>query len=126
MKGATEFAKLFDTGQYGRLYIVSGNHARGETFHIYILPEGEAAISNGSNNGPLNSDKVEVYGVISGNPGWTEEYGWLHQGKWQEDFAEMATSRRVEVALKNTLSEQEIDAANVVERGRKAALLAAY
>jgi hypothetical protein len=71
MQGATKYARLFKTGQDGGLYFVSGEHARGKTFHIYVLPKGEAAISNGPNNGPLNANAVEVYGIISGNPGWT-------------------------------------------------------
>ncbi len=86
MIGAREYATKFKTGQYGRLYIVSGSHARGRTFHIYILPEGEKAIPNGPNNPPLNKDAVEVYGIIGGQSGWSEIYGWLHKGKWQEDF----------------------------------------
>jgi len=89
MKGATEYAYLFKTGQYGRLYLVSGSHARGKTFRIQVLPEGEVARGNGSGNNCLNKDAVEVYGVVSGQPGWTEVYGWLHQGKWVNDFEKM-------------------------------------
>jgi hypothetical protein len=89
MNGARQFADYFETGQYGRFYIVSGRHARGKTFHIYILPEGSNGMGNGPNNPPLNSDAVEVYGVIGGNPGWTESYGWLHHGKWEDDFANL-------------------------------------
>lgn len=89
MIGAREYAKLFKTGQYGKLYITSGSHARGNTFRISILPEGEKAISNGEGNNCLNNDAVEVYGVISGHPGWTESYGWIHKGKWQEDFTRL-------------------------------------
>lgn len=89
MNGAREFAAYFTTGQYGKLYIVSGRHARGKTFHIYVLPEGEEAKPNGDCNPPLNDNAVEVYGVISGNAGWTESYGWIHTGAWKEDFLEL-------------------------------------
>lgn len=89
MIGAREYANLFTTGQYGRFYFVSGSHARGKTFHIYLLPEGEEAIPNRGDNPPLNKDCVEIYGIIGGNPGWTEVYGWLHEGKWQLDFERM-------------------------------------
>lgn len=91
MKGAREYANLFVTGQYGRMYIVSGNHGRGRTFRIFILPEGEQAKENGPNNACLNESAVEVYGVVSGQPGWTEEYSWIHYGKWVEDFHAMAS-----------------------------------
>lgn len=79
MKGARKYAGLFKTGQYGSLYLVSGEHARGKTFRIYVLPRGEAALPN-HNNPPLNSNAVEVYGVIDGQRGWTESYGWLQEG----------------------------------------------
>jgi len=98
MKGACEYAGLFKTGQYGRLCIVSGFHARGKTFRIFILPKGEDAIFNGPNNPPLNTDAIEVYGVISGQPGWSEEYGWLHLGKWADDF---------EVLLQEKIAEEK-------------------
>lgn len=96
MKGAREYANLFTTGQYGRLYIVSGRHARGQTFRIYVLPKGEAAKSNGDNNPCLNDNAVEVYGVVGGQPGWTESYGWLHEGKWQQDFERLVESKKLE------------------------------
>jgi len=89
MQGAREFARLFRTGQYGRLYLVSGEHARGRTFHIYVLPKDEEVVRNGLNNPPLNSKSVEVYGIVSGQPGWTESYGWIHHGQWKEDFAKL-------------------------------------
>jgi len=47
MRGAEEFAKLFETGQYGRLYLVSGNTARGAGFRVFVLPAGERALPNG-------------------------------------------------------------------------------
>lgn len=88
MKG-TEKAHLFKTGQYGKLYITSGSHARGRTLRIQVLPDGEKAIPNGSQNTCLNKNAVTVYDVVSGQRGWTEVYGWLHKGKWQEDFKKL-------------------------------------
>lgn len=98
MIGADRYAKLFETGQYGKFYFVSYRHARGDTFKIFILPEGEEAIGNGKSNAPLNENAVEVYGVISGNPGWTECYGWLYNGKWVKDFNELVKNREAELA----------------------------
>ncbi len=87
MNGAREYSKLFKkTHQEGKLYFVVSSHARGRTFRVYVIPSGEDAIRNGSSNPPLNHDAVEVYGVISGQCGWTECYGWTHKGKWQDDF----------------------------------------
>jgi hypothetical protein len=111
MEGAREYARLFKTGQYEKLYIVSGEHARGKTFYVYVLPEKEQAISNGPNNGPLNKDAVLVYGIVGGNPGWTESYGWLHKGKWQEDFEKLKLSKEMELA-----ASERINTATTVER----------
>jgi hypothetical protein len=81
MQGAREYANMFPSGQYGKLRIVSSEHARGKTFHIYI----------GSKD-----NEVEVFGIISGNPGWTESYGWKHKGPWQADF-ETEIEKRKEI-----------------------------
>jgi hypothetical protein len=89
MKGANKYALLFSTGQYGKLYITSGDHARGLTFRIQVLPEGEKAIPNGSGNTCINTSAVTVYGMISGQRGWTEVYGWKHKGKWVDDFEKL-------------------------------------
>ncbi len=87
MKGAREYANLFSKAvQIGRLYILPHYHARGKTFRIYVLPEGESVVENAGINPPLNAESVEVYGIVGGNPGWTESYGWIHRGKWQDDF----------------------------------------
>lgn len=125
MQGAREYATMFMTGQYGRLYLLSGCHARGKVFHIYVLPEGEAAQPNGP-NAPLNKNAVEVYGITGGQPGWTETYGWLHRGKWEQDFAALVEARRVEIEARQALIGQKMAAAELAERERKAALLAAY
>lgn len=108
MKGAREYAQLFKIGQDGRFYIVSGTHARGLTFHLQILPEGEEAIPNGPNNLCLNKDAVEVYGIIGGQPGWTESYGWLYRGSWEEDFERMVAEAK---------EERRIERENKIEEG---------
>lgn len=96
MKGADEYASLIPTGQYGRLYCVSGEHARGKTFSVFVLPKGVVAVGNGSMNPPLNKDAVEVFGATCGQLGWTEEYGWLRKGVWQADLEKLANSFRLE------------------------------
>jgi len=101
MKGADEYASLFKTGQYGKLYLTRGSHARGPTFHIHVLPADEKAIVNGPSNPCINRDAVEVYGIIGGNPGWTETYGWLHEGSWQEDFYKLVEEKKQEIERLN-------------------------
>lgn len=95
MKGADKYCKVFKrTQQVGRLYLVVSAHARGDTFRVYVLPEGEDAKPNGSCNPPLNKDAVEVYGAVSGQLGWTETYDWKHHGKWEEDLNALYKERK--------------------------------
>ena len=126
MQGATEYAQLFKTGQYGRLYLSSGTHARGTTFHIYVLPEGEEARWNGDGNGPRNSDAVEVYGIVAGQPGWTESYGWLEKGPWQEDFLALVEARKAELAIQKKESDKNQKEKEFEETMRKKKLLESY
>jgi hypothetical protein len=96
MKGADDYCRVFEkTQQIGNLYFLCGSHARGKTFKIFILPDIDGrpgkAITNGPSNPPVNRDTVEVYGITSGQPGWTESYGWLHKGKWEQDVEEIYT-----------------------------------
>lgn len=94
MQGAREYAQLFTTGQYGRLFICSSSHARGREFNIWVLPEGEQ-VPKGSYP---SSAAVKVYGPVGGQLGWTEWYGWLHKGPWQDDFERLVAERRVAIA----------------------------
>jgi hypothetical protein len=122
----TKYAPYFKTGQYGRLYIVSGSHARGRTFRIYVLPEGEEAKGNGENNPPLNPNAVEVYGIVGGQPGWTESYGWLHEGKWQEDLNALY-EQKVREEHEAALQKDEAERGRQEDRKkREAELLASY
>jgi len=84
MQGAREYAELFGIGihNYVRLRIEVGQHARGKTFRIYV--------TNDSNT----SNYIEVYGVIGGQPGWTEFYGWIHEGLWCEYFKQIVEQKQ--------------------------------
>ena len=122
MPGAREYATMFSSGQHGRLYLVRGEHARGKTFHIWVLPSAEPVAGM-----PWSvKGAVEVYGITGGQPGWTETYGWLHRGKWEQDFAALVEARRAEIAAGGARREQEKADAEDAERQRKASLLAAY
>ena len=94
MQGAAVYAKLFKTGQYGRLYIDSGFHARGKTFHMWALHDDSPIVVSHPRS---LKDAVEVYGITGGHPGWTEIYGWLHHGKWESDFSELVEKRKAEI-----------------------------
>jgi hypothetical protein len=128
MQGAREYATLFQTGQHGRLFLVSSSHARGKTFRIFVLPEGEEARPNGAGTGnaPLNLDAIEVYGITSGQPGWTETYGWLHAGRWQQDFEKLVEARRAGIAAAEEAKQAARQSKDAQEALRRAALLANY
>lgn len=113
MKGAREYYDLFTTGQYEKLFIQIGIHARGKTIRIWIIPNGEEFVIKDGR--PFNSNAVEVYGIIGGHPGWTETYGWLHRGKWVQDFEELVYSRRqLEID-----SEKEKEKSEKEQKGKK-------
>lgn len=87
-----DLCNLFVTGQYGRFYVVS-NWDGSPRFRVQLLPKGEAAKPNGKPNLCLNSDAVLVYGHVS-NDGGKKECGWIHDGRWVDDFLDMAKSKR--------------------------------
>ena len=102
MEGAREYNDVFKRvgEQIERLWIASGSHARGRTLNIYVIPKGEVVTEYHPSNGyPYHDNLVEVYGIINGELGWTEQYGWLMDGKWQEDFKNIIKQRRKENAL---------------------------
>ena len=123
MQGAREYAGLFSrTEQVGRLFIASGSHARGDTLHIWVLPA-EYVQPPGTYPG---SNAVEVYGIMGGNPGWTEYYGWLRRGPWEEDFKQIVAERRAAADKRKVEREakQEVEKREAEERAN--ALLASY
>ena len=126
MKGAREYARLFKTGQYGQLYIVSSSHARGDTFRIQALLKGVIAIPNGTGNLCLNGSAVEVYGVVSGNPGWTESYGWLHEGRWKSDFEALLSLKYAEQEAKMAETKKAIADKESAEENKIKELLSKY
>jgi len=95
MKGATGYYNLIekayrykigdltkiDCPGYGDGYkhknvvFVLSEHARGETFKIWIY-------KSENFDDALVAEHLEVYGVIGGQPGWTEEYGWTISASW--------------------------------------------
>ena len=126
MQGAREFAGLLSSGQYGRLYIAIGKHARGHTLRIWVLPPGVTTGERTNWNAPSIPDIVEVYGIVAGQPGWTESYGWIHDGPWVDDFAILVTQRKAQLAWE---AEQHAEIQNkraLSMAARDAALLSSY
>ena len=94
MKGADEYYDLFKgkSQQVGRLFLQLHTHARGKCFEIFLLPEG-LEVEGDRISG---RDNVEVYGMTGGQRGWTESYGWLHTGKWKDDFLAIVERKKIE------------------------------
>lgn len=118
MKGARKYAELFETGRYGKLYLISGRHARGRTFSILVLPKNEPICCPPQ----ATPNAVEVFGVINGQIGRDETYGWIHHGKWEQDFAALVSDRIDELAHQA----QRVARIEISERERIEKLLAEY
>lgn len=125
MNGAHVYAKLFGASrQIGRLYLLVGEHARGKTFHIYVLPEGVDCPPGHSIH--CIADRVEVYGITGGQPGWTECYGWLHAGPWQEHFQRLCEWMEALATSAAIAREEAQKAAQQAEANRIKNLLSTY
>ncbi|PHE64431.1 hypothetical protein COF68_06230 [Bacillus toyonensis] len=83
---------------HGNVVFVTSTHARGECFQMFLVEDPHASDER------IKNEALEVYGVVSGNPGWTEVYDWIHKGEWVE-FIENYL-RRLETQLQNISNEQ--------------------
>ncbi len=124
MTGAREFYDLFPTGQYNKLFIQTGEHARGKTLHIWVVPDGEEFEPRYER--PFNSNAIEVYGIISGLPGWTEIYGWLHKGKWVDDFENLVVSKKLVLKSNEERNKDTKLSVEKIEKERTKKLLSKY
>jgi hypothetical protein len=87
---------------YYKFIFVTSSHARGKNFHIYLVED------NKLSDDMLKEKAFEVYGILGGQNGWTEYYGWLHEGNWVKYVIDYFKR------LKN-----EIEEVNLVEEKRK-------
>lgn len=102
MMGADDYCAVFrETEQFGKILLVPSSHARGATFNIYILADGIEYNRKTCESPQYRKDSVEVYGILGGEPGWTEYYGWLHQGKWVKDFRDIYIKRKCKIEQDN-------------------------
>lgn len=112
------FYKIDHTDQIcnGHLLFVYGEHARGTTLNIYVVKN----IPNGKIE---YSQSIKVYGVVCGQLGWTEEYGFLVNDdiikpKIQELF-EFAQNE-YEMAKKRTSAKEEMRREKEAEKRQEA------
>lgn len=105
MIGADKYYDIFNgkSQQIGRLYLQFHTHARGKCFEIFLLPE--ERIEKGDRLSSFK-DVVEVYGMTQGQRGWTEEYGWIHKGKWVDDFYKIVAAKEIEIEKKRLLNKE--------------------
>ena len=99
-----------DFRRYGNILFQLGNHARGKTFHMYLVEE------------PIGkrTDWLEVYGITSGNPGWTETYGWLVKGKWVKYIEDYFLKLRIELdAIRKENFRKDMEEAKIKQKEKQ-------
>ncbi len=125
MQGADEYYDLFrgESQQIGRLFFQLHTHARGKCFEIFLVPDG-VKVEGGHVGGV--KDVVEIYGMAGGQRGWTETYGWLHKGKWQDDFSAIVEQKKAEREVNKIKYEKKIKAQKTQESKKVDSLLSSY
>ena len=86
------FEKIGSAYYINHLLFKFGEHARGKTLEIYLIEDEEVLRILGL----YSTKKVEVYGMIDGQRGWSERYGWKLKGKWV-DFCNNIMEKAVEM-----------------------------
>jgi hypothetical protein len=123
MQGAKEYAELFTTGQYGRLYMQADIRDDGRrTFRIWVVP----ASAQFRDTMSRIRASVEVYGIVSGANTGNETYGWLRRGRWVADVEAMAGELRAQAVTLAAARTQAIADAAAAEEARIAEVLASY
>jgi hypothetical protein len=123
MQGAKEYAELFTTGQYGRLYMQADIRTdRRRTFRIWVVP------ANAQFRDTISRihASVEVFGVVSGANTENETYGWIRRGRWVADVEAMAGELRAQAVTIAAARTKAIADAAAAEEARIAEVLASY
>lgn len=115
-----EYEALFPiTVQYGRLYVYRGESKGSLSLWIvpdqydFCVPPWECP------------DAVQVFGPVLGRNG-VLTYGWIHHGKWVQDFARIVENRRAEIRAEEDHKRAVRDEQEEFERRRILKLLATY
>jgi len=99
----------FKEYRHGNFIFTLGQHARGKTFCIDVYDPSK----------PFNGDnRLNVYGMVDGDRGWTESYGWLIDGPWKDEFELYIESLKAEAARREDERER-IKAERLLELGRE-------
>lgn len=109
MQDIYEAAALLATQLYGPLYVVSGRHARDRTLYVYMLDQGQVLLPPRPSVGPNNKHpdlraNQEIFGIVSGVPGWSEEYGWRHEHPNVKDGTAQALVHQLIEASKTAIN----------------------
>lgn len=96
----TEYAYRF---RKGNVEFILSEHARGKTFRIELID---------------GASRLEVYGVVRGQTGWDEEYGWTRKGTWVKPILEYLHNLEREIAEYEARLEEK-RRAEEAERNRK-------
>lgn len=127
MRGAREYVVFLLEGQYDRLYIETDSHARGYTLNIYVLPKDTVVTNiNELRKIKYTESVVKVYGIVSGDYGWTESYGWLHKGPWEKSFYNLVENKKREIAEEKERKEREKRQKEYEEKQRQISTLTEY
>jgi hypothetical protein len=80
--------------RWNNVVFTLSTHARGKCFYIRLI------------DGMDGGESLEVYGITCGQPGWTEEYGWVKRGAWVDVILEYFERLKAEVDAYNAERER--------------------
>ena len=118
MKGSKPGKFFKHEEKIGKLFIKKTRHTVGNTLQIFVLPSEDADYTH--------PDAVEGYGIISGNKGWDEVYGWIHQGPWVTVFEKIFESRKQKFLEDLELEKQKKEKESLEAAARKQQTLAFF
>jgi len=122
-RSSASYVMLFETGQYGRYYVVSGKEAN--LFRIHLLPEGVEVKKDLFPEVCPHKDAVLVYGEIRRGSCFSLE-GWLHEGPWVEDFEKFADEQEAKIRKKKAEEDARLKEQKKIQDDHDQQLLALY
>ena len=88
----------------GNIIYALSDHARGKCFRIFLVEN-----THGLTDKELvdSSNRFEIYGVLGGQNGWTEYYGWKHKGNWVELITDYLNSLKSKIDSHHKKAEED-------------------